>query len=685
MADLALESDVARPAAAAKPASTGGGAGRGIAVLDGQYTVQADQPLPALSTSSAQAFVATDNGDPALALYALVVDPRIPFRPNAVTIGRDLDDQLVVKPVQSGSIDWPQTGRSETMLLLRRPPGDPLMATTDAEIQPWKVPELAKYVMKPAATLLAALAEKKLSHRNIRPTNLFRSGSELPVMFGEFYSAPPGLNQPAVFEPLERAMCHPSGRGTGDIPDDLFALGVTALFLVLGRNPVAHLDDKTLLARRAEMGTYAALTMDERPPSDLATVIRSLLHDDPIDRCTVDDLMQWATLGVAAQVKPVFTARSDRGFEFAGGSHHTGRELALAFSENWQAAREVVLTDTVERWAERSIKDAELTQKIAACRLSGTGGPRMVSDDLLLARTIVTLDPDGPLHFQNLTVMPDGLGTLAAAASTDPAAAATLTEMVSSQLMQFWFETQYKPGQPALVSKGDAEKIRAYVGSPGPGFAIERCAYEMNKGLACQSPRLANANVLQVRELLEVLDAGAGKGEQQLDRHVAAFLGARYSGSIDPALTEFGSAKTGEAAMLAQLKIFAAAQLKHGPPELPKLAESFFNHFDTLISSYHNVELRKRLRRAAERIVPTGKLPELLGIVSNKNYMRLDEKGFEQAKRQHVALGRHINAEEDSLNRTGKRSLVMGRQAAAFLSTTIGAAIVVMVTLGALG
>lgn len=691
MADLALEAIEEDPLDGPAEAYSDGaddsdGADSvGLSALDGQYQVNPDQPLPELSTPNARAFVATDSADSSQQLYALITDPKIPFRMNALAGTRDLDDVSVVKPVQWGSIDWPETESRETIIILQRPAGEPLMPSINAEITPLTVQEIADYLMKPMVGLLEVLSDQGLAHRSIRPTNIFRAGSEGTYIAGEFYSAPPGFHQLSAFEPFERAMCAPGGRGTGEITDDLFALGVTALFLSIGRNPVAGVDDKTLLARRADMGSFAALTLEHKPPGDLALAIRSLLNDSPRERWTVEDLASWCGIGVAAQAKPASIARSDRGFDFADGQYHTGRELALAFSQNWKAACEVVQTDAIQRWAERGIENRDLSQQLDDCRFSDDEGPRMISDDLLLARTIITLDPDGPLRYRGLNVMPDGLGALSAFAAVDKELGAKFSEMLSTQLMQFWFDKQLRPPMWASVGKGDAEKMLAHMKKPGPGFAIERCVYEMNKGMACQSPKFRGTNAVQIRDLMAALDAGSVRGEQQLDRHVAAFLGARYSGSIDSELNDFATATDGEDALIAQLKIFAAVQFKHGPRELPNLASLFFGHLETLMAPFHNVDLRERMRRSAEQVAITGKLPELLGIVRNKKYMRLDKRGFDQAKLQHLSLERQVNIQQFSLTRIAPNSLAKGRVAAAYISSCICATVVVMIVLGGAG
>ncbi|MDH3739520.1 MAG: hypothetical protein OER92_10015, partial [Alphaproteobacteria bacterium] len=644
MADLAHEDDEAQASAAPEVSGVDEVTGGGVASLDGRCHVLPDRPLPALSAAGAQAFTAVDHADPSRQSYALIIGPHMPFRLNSIRHARELGDAPLVKPKHWDSIEWPLSGRRETMLLLERPPGEPLMASLGAEIRPLEVPDIAKNLMMPMVALLSALADDGLTHRAIRPTNLFRTGIDQPIFAGEFYSAPPGFNQPAIFEPIERAMCPPPGRGSGEIADDLFALGVTALFLVLGRNPVAGIDENIVLAKRVEMGSYAALTAEMKPPGNLAPIIRSLMHDSPQDRWTIEDLLRWADLGVANQAQPTTIAASQRPFEFEGGRYITRQQLALAFFQNWQAAREVVQTDAVERWAERSFNDRELCQQIVECRRSGSTGPRAISDDLLLARTIITLDPQGPLRWCGLNVMPDGFGAWTALAATDTAMSATFGEMVSSRLTEFWLEKQVRTSAVTAAGKADAARLNTYFEKTGPGFGIERCVYELNKGMACQSPHYVDTNAVEIPDLMKVLDDSAKKGDQKLDRHVAAFLGARYSGSIDGELADYANAQGGEESLAAQLKIFAAVQFKHGPRELPNLAVYFLNHLDTLLAPYRNLALRSRLSAAAERIAATGKLPELLGAIRNPKTIKSDKRAYEQARQRYRNLARQMLA-----------------------------------------
>ena len=69
-----------------------------------------------------------------------------------------------------------------------------------------------------------ALNEMGVTHRGVRPSNMYWSGSDKStVMLSEAVSAPAGHDQPGVFETVENAMAVPAGRSAGSTKNDLYA------------------------------------------------------------------------------------------------------------------------------------------------------------------------------------------------------------------------------------------------------------------------------------------------------------------------------------------------------------------------------------------------------------------------------------------------------------------------------
>ena len=99
-----------------------------------------------------------------------------------------------------------------------------------------------------------------MTHRAIRPDNVLSRRRGQQVTLGAAWAAPPAMHQPTVFEAPFSAMCHPAGRGDGTSADDIYALGVLLLVLAAGQIPMANLDDATIISRKLDLGSFAALT-----------------------------------------------------------------------------------------------------------------------------------------------------------------------------------------------------------------------------------------------------------------------------------------------------------------------------------------------------------------------------------------------------------------------------------------
>ena len=64
----------------------------------------------------------------------------------------------------------------------------------------------------------------------MRPENILFLDNEMEqIVLGPNVTAPAGYDQPSMFEPIDRAMALPAGRGTGDSLDDIYALGVNII------------------------------------------------------------------------------------------------------------------------------------------------------------------------------------------------------------------------------------------------------------------------------------------------------------------------------------------------------------------------------------------------------------------------------------------------------------------------
>ena len=654
-------------------------------VFASRYKIQPGVVLPHLSTPTARAYRTYDAEDPERELYALVLDHKVPARLTAILAAKDIPHEALLKPIRWGQVDWVGDGREEIVIILPQPPGPPLLQSMESKTQYWTVREIKRDFLTPIMDLLRRMQEDRLTHRNIRPTNLYRQESDGSVVSGQIYSAPPGFEQPSMFETIERSMCPPVSRGIGDLSDELFALGVTIMILGLGFNPVAGMDEEELLQRRIVHGSYNALLGKNKIHADLAPVVRSLLRDEEHERWTLPDLSNWVNSGRVNPSQPLPESRADRPIELNGRSAHTARELAYHLASDWDAALKLASDDTIELWVERSLKDRELSKEITECGLIGTSGPRKMTDDIRLSRIITKLDPTGPIRFRGMVVMPDAIGPASILAVRDKGLSVDYTDLVIGKMMNFWHEAQARPKPWMLAASEIVDKAAIYLADTAPGFSIERCVYELNPALPCLSPLLKGRVPLQPRELLECIERHAETGDLLFDRHISAFLAARITGRIDRELHDYASASSPIEKSTAQLRLLAFVQSKHSAVVTKELFSIFLEELQPTISSFRNVRLREEMLKDSKRAAPRGRLGDLIKIVDNAKRRRWDERGGVAAERRYAALAAEITRMQTDEKRLQRQANLLGRQIAANVSSVVSVIVIAALVFSKIG
>ena len=409
--------------------------------------------------------------------------------------------------------------------------------------------DVPRRIVEPLVRSLKDLAASGMTHRAIRPDNLFyRDEGRHTPLFGDCVTAPPGFDQPLAFEPIERALAGPAGRGNGDIADDIYALAVSLVVLLVGRNPVAHMSDDELLAAKVERGSYTALAERERVPMAMIEPLRGMLNDDPAERWGIDEIELWLSGRRVAPARKRAIKHAAMPLHFAGYDHVTRTTLARAMTQNVREAAAVARQGHLEPWLIRHMNAPDLADAVNEV-VEGTRaheGDLRGTDDVMIARLAIVLDPPGPIRYRGFSFVIEGFGPALAVAWLRDGHSETPSEAISLGLPGLWFaaQTTSKPGFGPLDRM--FAQLRACLQAPGPGYGLERCLYETNPALPCQSPQLSNQYVTEVRELMPALDEAAGHasaGTRPMDRHIAAFIAARFSHDIEPHLTAIGDSR----------------------------------------------------------------------------------------------------------------------------------------------
>ncbi|SBV96924.1 Serine/threonine protein kinase [uncultured Alphaproteobacteria bacterium] len=649
----------------------------GAVVLRERYTVYPGRPLPDLNSPNALAYAVEDRrgGRP---LFALALSPDLPVRLATIQSMRGQQFSSVLALIDYGFAFWQPLGRETMIVLFERPSGGRLVASLDETFQPLSDPDYQKIILRPLVQGMEELKGRGVVHRAIRPTNIFFMDAERtrPVI-GECISAPPGFDQPTLCEPLESAMALPEGRGTGSSADDMYALGVTLLYILIGRRPGGQNRGRDLIRARIANGSFTALTGDARFPIAMIEVLRGLLIDDSQQRWDLEAMKLWVA---GRRLSPILAKpekRAQRAFRIGGQEVMSRRDLALALADHWDQAAQPVMEGLVEVWLRRALDEKEAAEAVAElvrqASFPGASNSGMTTDSVI-ARVCLRLDPHGPIRFKGARFLPEGLGPALAVASTRGKDVRAIVESLLREMPEAWFEVQttFDPANVSLISQ--IKQIRSYLRQPQPGFGVERCLYELNESLPCLSPLVASEYVLEIEDLLPALDRAAKRVDAKswpADRHIVAFVAARFRFDVEKQIAALNSPQADTSA-LGLLSLLAVLQWKLGPETLPGLSGWIGALVAPIIASYHNRDVRKRLEKEVPKLVRKGSLPDLYNALDDVEERQKDLDGFAWAKAEFAGAEQEIlDMEADAAHRETQAQRI-GQQSAAVVSVMIG-------------
>jgi hypothetical protein len=647
-------------------------------ILAERYRIIPSSPIVELGTKGAKAYVARNLKNPSEALFARICEPDVFPRVEVMVQLKNMREAAAIIPEDWGPIFWPVTGQRCFAIIFRRPDGGPVMPSLKSQIPKIDSEKIIKSLLTPALATLSLFESRKITHRTIRPDNVFTTGpGGEHFVFGDCVSVPPSWGQSTIFETIESSMTPAVGRGKGTIADDIYALGATMLFMGLGQCPVANMSDRDLLAAKVENGSFVTLLGGEVIPGGLREPIRGMMSDDPADRWTVDDLNHWASGTLRRSARPLRDYKTDRPVAFRDREYRNTRMLAHAYGIHWKEAAEQLQSKAFDTWLHRGLPDADLVEVLEGIIAASVGGDGDLGDAKLVTRICSALDPEGPLKYKGLTVMPDGMGYALSAAveGGDKDTINLVTELVQKGIASSWFEQKIELGRSDLTLESKTfKRLQQFVRHSGPGYGVERVLYELNPFLPCRSKVVASAYVYSLRDLLPALDKVVeekGSLDKFVDRHVAAFIASRIKGSIDNQLAALEhTTGVSVGAKIGMTGLLAKVQNEYQHQMTPNLTAWLVEELQPAISRYNSKSLRKRISDKLDEVAQSGNLIELYQTLSNKNIVAKDEKAQGRAKREYSDSVREIKRlESEEFQFEAKRT---GWRIAAGISLVIG-------------
>ncbi|MEI9983969.1 MAG: hypothetical protein WDN69_12625 [Aliidongia sp.] len=141
--------------------------------LRDRWDILVDMPLGELRAPTALAYAVEDQRSVGVSFFALVADPKQPIRSAALGLGRMTKHNHVLTPVEIGTIDWPPAKQRCLAIIYERPAGGRLAGSAEQSIPPWSEEDIVDRIIAGLLPGLRALNVEGLTHRGIRPSNIF--------------------------------------------------------------------------------------------------------------------------------------------------------------------------------------------------------------------------------------------------------------------------------------------------------------------------------------------------------------------------------------------------------------------------------------------------------------------------------------------------------------------------------
>ena len=649
--------------------------------LGGRFELLPAVPLPELGSAGGPAVAVnpikerSKPGD----LFAILCTAPVPPRLEALSAIRSLQEEATVRLVDWGVVDWSPERRQRLALIYERPEGRWSSVPAGADPEAPSEPVLIGRIIRPLTALLKELHTRGLVCGGIRPRNLFRKdASSTTMLLGDIASAPPGYAQPTIVETIERGMARPEARGAGTIADDLYSLGVT-LLLMTGHNALGTRDEPAILRGKIERGTYATLTGGARVSPGLVELLRGLTADEPRQRWSLQDVAQWLAGRRMTGHRPAPPKRSTRALEVAGQEAWSAREAAALLAANAVLVPRMATSGEIDKWVRHSLGD-ESKAALLDVNLKAAGGGA-AADSRLAARAAIALDPTAPIRYRGVAAMPDGIGPLLAHTMLENGDTQPLAEIISAQLPAAWMNAQGEVTAEQASIGPRFDSMRALLAQAAPGYGIERVAYELNPGLPCLSPLLADRCANSVQELVTSLEAIAPKqsrARSPVDRHVAAFIAARLTKLNDSLFTALDAKDDPAKSIIAVVSLLAELQRRAGAMRLPNLGAWLVGQMGPAFKQFHNRKAREKRQQDAAEVAKQGGIDKLLALVNDPEALRRDEEDFQSAQRTYHQITREIDALGDTpANRL--HAAAAGRQIAAVVASIISMVVLVAI------
>lgn len=591
-------------------------------LLRERYEINFNTPISWLDANGANAYKVTDRIDPRRELFALVCGTETAPRSSYFAYLKSMDHPNIMKLVEYGSIKHPIKNIRTIALIYATPLGGKVLDSA-AEIDYKSTPSKLKPVISGLLAAVEALRGYNITHRAIRPSNIFYKNKEkTEVVVGDCLAGFPAFYQPPAYETAESLMSMPAGRGNGTDKNDIYAVGASCISILLGKELLTDLTLPEILRLKLRKGTYFSLTREEKIPNQYVTIFKGLLSDDISSRWNFVQSYNYFEGKANSFANQATSEKPKRSLSINGEKCYTRAEVALALSTNQDEAFELIKNGKVSEWIKNGLEDEKIFTEIDKLVKQYSDADNR---EILIAKICILIDHHAPIRIQEISLFPDGSPKAIFYCIKNKIELKSFYDLFNSDLIRMWYFEQENLRSPA-----NAAEFKIYVNRNDLGYGLDRIMYDFDEDLPCISPLIGDEFVNTAPRILKALDNNYPniKGRAMpYDRNIIAFLRCKMGKKIDGILIDLNTKKE-ELKISAIIRLYTDMQNKYGPVQLTNLSKWLSNISQPLIKSYHNIKLQKALERELLKVSKEGKLIEICNLLENPEARQKDKDQY---------------------------------------------------------
>jgi hypothetical protein len=691
--DTIANQEAVTTASSPAPVPTGGfdpektNAVSGEVAFNDHIVIYPGSRLPQFDKGGVKAFAAM--GPDRQRLFAMICEDHLTPRTIKASNYAAISNASLVKLVASGVVDWPLSGKEKYCFIYENSLGMPLLRDDTHSGLGMKQDLVLNHIIKPIVSALGDMRNKEIVHGNIRLANIFDGGSQTieRAVLGECLTLPQSYDMPSLYLPISRAMTSPAGRGPSTMADDLYSFGVCLAIMLRHNDPLEGLSEEEILEMKMDEGSYVALTGKDRFTGAILELLRGLLYDDEQQRWTLDEVLIWLDGRRLSPKQAARRAKASRPVLFNDHKYMRPELLAKDLIKNPAEASSLIESGEIEQWLKRAMDNkVGLERYMKAVQIISDEGRGSGGTDKMLTRLSIALDPEGPLRYKNINILPEGIGPALTEAFMMKRDMQAYIDFFMAYFITQWLDVQGKAISDTSSLIGRYDGARAFLRLKGHGGGLERCVYALNPEVQCLSEKTARYYVRSPEDLMicyEKMSKLPNRPVLFFDRHIISFLSAKDRKIIDPYMSEINSTDSYRRT-LGEMKSLATIQKRSRMDKFPGIASWMAENLESVYERFHDRELRDETKKKVEKLKDGGDLAKIVALFDDPKIYQEDNVGFRKAMRKYYELEQESTQLERDLANESKFGKDTGRHIACVVSIVLSVIIILGSALSAL-